>query len=122
MSNDKSDMQFVEEIPTLSIKENGEVSLNKIKLKFLATKKDNYNNENCFYAVENGDFAEIVANIPKDFKVPWFKGKKGEVLKIKSRWLKDNKKATVGGVGDISMKEYDFEGVKGYYVDGIAFE
>mgnify|MGYP006306621551 FL=1 len=106
-------MQFVED---------GKVSLNKIKLKFLAAKKDNYDNENYFYAIENDDFAAVVANMPKGFKVPWFKGKKGEVLKVKARWLKDNEKATVGGVGDISLKEYDFEGAKGFYVEGVAFE
>ena len=122
MSNDKNDMRPGGESPTLNIKENGEVSLNKIKLKYLATKKDNYNNENCFYAVENGDFLDIVATIPKEFKVPWFKGKKGEILKVKSRWVKDSNKATVGGMGNITMKEYDFEGVKGYYVEGIAFQ
>jgi hypothetical protein len=66
-----------------------------------------------------GRFEDVVATVPEDFKVPWFNGKKNIILKVKSRWLKGNKKATVGGVGDISLKEYDFEGTKGYYVSGV---
>ena len=106
----------------LNIEENEGLTLNKIKLKYLSTKKDNYNNENHFYVIESKGFEDVVATVPEDFKVPWFNGKKNIILKVKSRWLKGNKKATVGGVGDISMKEYDYEGTKGYYVNGIAFE
>lgn len=107
---------------SLGIEENGGITLNKIKLKYLSTKKDSYDNENLFYAIEADDFLDIVATVPKDFRVPWFRGKKGETLKVKSRWLKGNEKATTGGVGDIRMKEYNFEGTKGYYVDSIAFK
>ena len=108
---------------SLDIEENGGITLNKIKLKYLSTKKDSYDNENLFYAIESDDFLDIVATVPKDFKVPWFKGKKkGQTLKVKSRWIKNIEKATMGGLGDITMKEYDFEGTKGYYVDSIAFK
>ena len=54
--------------------------------------------------------------------VPWFKCEKNAILKVKSRWLQGNEKATAGGVGDINMKEYDYEGTKGYYVNNIAFK
>ena len=33
---------------------------------------------------------------------------------------KGNKEATLGGVATISMKEYDYEGTKGYYVMDIV--
>ena len=38
--------------------------------------------------------------------------------------LKDfsTKKAVPRGMGNISMKEYDYEGTKGYYVNAIAFK
>ena len=98
-----------------------DITLNKTKLKYLSTKKDSYNNENFFYAIEADDFSDVVATIPEGFKVPWFRGKKGQVLKVKFRWMKDNEKAAIGGVGDVRMKEYNFEGVKGYYVDSIVF-
>lgn len=119
MSNHKNDLQ--PEGGSVSIDENEGITLNKIKLKYLSTKKDGYNNENFFYAIKTEDFHDIVATVPKDFKVPWFPGKKSTILKVKSRWVKDNEKAATGGVGNISMKEYDYEGTKGYYVNGIAF-
>ena len=122
MSNHKNDLQPERENSTLNILENDALVLNKIKLKYLSTKKDSYGNENCFYAIEGDDFGEVVATVPKEFKVPWFMGKKGHTLKVKSRWLKDNEKASMGGIGNISMKEYNFEGTKGYYVDSIAFK
>jgi hypothetical protein len=107
---------------SLNIDETDGVTLNKIKLKYLSTKKDSYGNENLFYVIEADDFYDIVATVPKEFKVPWFKGEKSTILKVKSRWVKGNKKATTGGTGNVSMKEYDFEGTKGYYVCSIAFK
>ena len=107
---------------SVNIEENAGLTLNSIKLRYLSTKKDSYNNENHFYVIESKGFEDTVATVPKDFKVPWFKGEKNTILKVKSRWLKGNKKATIGGSANISMKEYDYEGTKGYYVNEIAFK
>ena len=106
----------------MSIDDNDGVTLNRIKLKHLTSKKDNYGNDMYYYAIESKDFENIVGAIPKDFKVPWFKGEKNTILKVKGRWLKGNKHVTMGVMANISMKEYDFEGTKGYYVDSIAFK
>ena len=107
---------------SVSSDENDGVTLNRIKLKYLSKKKDSYGNELFYYVVENESFEEIVGILGKDFKVPWFKGEKNTVLKVKSRWLKGNKKATDGGMGNITMKEDNFEGTRGSYVNGIAFK
>ena len=93
-----------------------------LELKYLSTKKDRYGSENLFYVIKSAGFDDVVANVPKHFKVPWFRSEKNAILKVKSRWLQGNEKATAGGVGDISMKEYDYEGTKGYYVNNIAFK
>ena len=107
---------------SVSNDENGDTTLNKIKLKYLSTKKDGYGNENLFYVIKTAGFDDVVAHVPNYFKVPWFKIQKNAIVKVKSRWLQGNEKATAGGVGGISMKEYDYEGTKGYYVSNIAFK
>ena len=89
------------------------VTLNKIKLKYFSKKKDNFGNEMFYYAIETEGFGEIV-EILGDLKVPWFKGEKNTVLKVKARWLKGNKKAETAGMGIITFKEYIYEGTKGY--------
>ena len=105
---------------SLSIDENNEILLNRIKVKYLSTKIDGYGNEHVLYEIATDDFYDIVATVPKDFKVPWFKGKKKPILKVKSRWVKDNDKTTIEGMVKIRMKEYDFEGSKGYYVNMVS--
>ena len=97
------------------------VTLSEIKLKYLSKKKDNCGNSMFYYAIETEGFGEIV-EILGDLKVPGFKGETSSVLKVKSRWLKGNKKAEAGGIGNITLKEYDYEGTKGYYVSGIVFK
>jgi hypothetical protein len=107
---------------SVSTESNDGVVLNKIKLKYLTRKKDNYGNENVYYAIETEGFGEIVQILGDTLKVPWFKGDKNTVLKVKARWLKGNKKAETSGITTITLKEYDYEGTKGYYVSAIALK
>ena len=102
--------------------ESGDATLNKIKLKYLSTKKDGYGNQNLFYVIKTAGFDDVVANVPEYFKVPWFKSEKNTISKVKSRWVQGNEKATAGGMGNVSMKEYDYEGTKGYHVNNIALK
>ena len=74
-----------------------------------------------YYAIGTEGFGEIV-EILGGLKVPWFKGEKNSVLKVKARWLKGNKKAETGGMSNITLKKYDYEGTKGYYVSGVQFK
>ena len=107
---------------SVTTESNDGVTLNKIKLKYITKKQDNYGNEMFYYAIETEGFGEIVEILGDTLKVPWFKGEKNTVLKVKARWLKGNKKAETAGMSTITLKEYDYEGTKGYYVSGIMFK
>ena len=83
------------------------VILNEIKLTYIYIyihfkEQNNFGNEMFYYAIETEDIGEI-AEILGDMKVPWFKGEKSSVLKVKARWLKGNKKAETAGMANIRV-------------------
>ena len=95
------------------------ITLDEIKLKYITTKIDKYNNEFVYYSIQNKDFDNVLQDIEADMKCPWFKGKGGYVLKVKSRYLQEEQK--INGEAVISLKQYEYENKKGYYVDKIEF-
>ena len=95
-------------------------TLDKAKLKYISTKKDKYKNEFVYYAIKNKDFDDIINDVGEDMKCPWFKGKGGHVLKVKSKYLTEEQK--INGEAVIILEQYEYEDMKGYYVNKIEFK
>ena len=67
--------------------------LTNIKLKYLSTKVDTYNNEFVYYSIKNKDFDNVVYEIKEDVKCLWFKGDIGNfILKLSPHTWKKKKK------------------------------
>lgn len=94
--------------------------LYNVNLKYLSTKVDKYKNEFVYYAIKNKNFDDIIKDMNDDVKCPWFKGKDNHVLKVKSRYLTEQQK--INGEAEINLKEYEYENIKGYYIDKIEFK
>ena len=52
--------------------------------------------------------------------MPYWRGEKKYVLKVKARHLEENDKNT--GVATITLKKYNYEQITGYFVNQIKFE
>ncbi len=51
-------------------------------------------------------------------KCPWFKGDIGNfILKVKSSYLEEEKE--INGEAAINLRQYQYENIKGYYVNKI---
>ena len=94
--------------------------LYNVNLKYLSTKVDKYKNEFVYYTIKNKNFDEIINEVEEDMKCPWFKGKDNHVLKVKSRYV--NEEQRISGEAEINLKEYEYENIKGYYIDKIEFK
>ena len=103
----------------------GNVKLHDIKIKYLSTKTDKYNNEFSYYRIENENFAskvdDIIKNVEDNISFPWFLGKENNyLLRIKKRYLKDDEK--ISGEATINLKLYEYQNKKGYYINKIEFK
>ena len=99
----------------------GGLTLKNINLKYLSTKTDNYGSEYCYYEILNDNFKDEIKSIEKEMKVPYFLGKENKyILRIKSRYVKDNDK--VGGTALINMKEFEYNEFCGYYINSIEIK
>jgi hypothetical protein len=95
-------------------------TFNNIKLKYITTKIDKYDNEFVYYSIQNKDFDNAVKDIADDMRCPWFKGKDNYVLKVRSKYLTEGQK--INGETMINLKQYEYENKKGYYVNKIEFK
>ena len=91
-----------------SIVSNELAILLNINLKYLSTEKGKYENEISYFAIENTKFNEIVKDIPEHLKMPYWAGKDGFVLKVKTRHLEEEQK--IKGVSSFTLKKYDYNG------------
>ena len=105
---------------TCKIENDVGITLDKINLKYISTKIDNYKNEIVYYAILNENFKDITKDIPFEMKTPYFEGKDNFMLKIKRKYLSEWQK--MSGTATIKMKEYNFEDFKGYFVNGIEIK
>ena len=114
----------------------GNVKLHNIKIKYVSSKTDKYNNEFSYYIIENENFLskindngiaspkgdDIIKNGNGDITFPWFVGKdyNNYLIKIKKRYLKEEEK--ISGEATINLKKYDYKDREGYYIDKIEFK
>ena len=93
-----------------------------IRVEFLSTKTDHYNNEISYFKIKDRNIDQKFKLIMKDnFKLPWFKTDKNQnILKVKRKYVKlkdlvKDKETVV----DINFKYYEINDTEGYYVGSI---
>tara|TARA_R110000851_G_scaffold297183_1_gene452422 strand:+ start:1676 stop:1996 length:321 start_codon:yes stop_codon:yes gene_type:complete len=93
----------------------------KIKIKYLCSKTDKFENENSYFEIENNDFDMIIKDFPEHLKMPYFiTEEKKYILKIKSKYLIDELK--INGESTITLKKYNYQDLyKGIYITKIVF-
>ena len=97
------------------------VVIKNVKVKYLSTKQDKYDNETSYFKIKDKNIEQKFATLIKvDYKMPWFKSENGQtILKVKSKYvkLKDGElKKEELVVVDITFKYYKFNDVEGFYV------
>ena len=93
-----------------------------IRVEYITTKMDNYNNEISYFKIKDRNIEQKFKLIMKDnFKLPWFKTDKGQnILKVKRKYIKlkdlvKDKETVV----DINFKYYEINDIQGYYVGSV---
>ena len=96
------------------------ITLKNLKLKYLSTKKDKYDNEFAYYSILNDNVKNIAMKINSSDKTPYFMGEKNFILKVKSRYITDEQK--ISGNFTAKMKYYNYNEITGYYINELINE
>jgi hypothetical protein len=97
------------------------VVLKGVKVEYVTTKTDAYENELCYFKILDKKF-ESKFTVKEDFKYPWFKSDKGQIiLKVKTKYmkLKETTKDEIVIV-EIAFKYYNMDVSEGYYVNSLV--
>ena len=95
----------------------GGITLKKLNLKYLSTKTDKYNNEYVYHSILNDNIKCIATKINSSDKLPYFQGENNFILKVKSRYVKDE--VRMNGFFTVKMNFYSYNEFNGYYVEGL---
>ena len=99
------------------------VVIKNVRVEYLSTKKDKYNNEINYFKIRDKSIDQKFSAVAQDgFNLPWFKTDKGHtLLKVKSKYVKVkslNKDDIV--VAEIVFTQYNMNGIDGFYVSRIV--
>ena len=101
---------------------NRPILIKGVKLTYLTTKTDSYNNENVYFKVSKKDIETKLNKLNVEgYKLPWFEGNDGKFLmkaKYKNVKLPDFIKQNIY-ITNISFKYYNIDGNEGYYISSI---
>ena len=103
--------------------ENDKIVIKSVRVEYITTKTDNYDNENCYFKLKDKNIESKFAAIMKhNFNLPWFKSDRGYyLLKVKTKYNKLeqlHKEETV--LVDIVFKYYKMNDSEGYYVSSLC--
>ena len=103
--------------------ENDKIVIKNVRVEYITTKTDNYDNENCYFKLKDKNIESKFAAIMKDnFRLPWFKSDRGYyLLKVKTKYNKLetlNKDESV--LVDIVFKYYKYNDSEGFYVSNLC--
>ncbi len=100
------------------------VIIKGLKLEFLATKVDNYNNEVSYFKIMNKNVNEVFNTVNKEnYTLPYFMSSNDNnyILKVKTKYMK------LGELNkdmlyfcDAALKYYKMGNVQGYYVSKLS--
>ena len=99
------------------------IVVKNVKLEFIATKTDNYDNELSYFKIKDKTIEKKMAEyITEDFKIPWFSSDSGKskILKVKQKYVKlKNLNRSDAITVEITFKEYKMEDICGFYVSSL---
>ena len=103
--------------------ENDKIVIKTVRVEYITTKTDNYDNENCYFKLKDKNIESKFAAIMKhNFNLPWFKSDRGYyLLKVKTKYNKLeqlHKEETV--LVDIVFKYYKMDDSEGFYVSNLC--
>ena len=98
------------------------VIIKNIKLEYISTKTDNYNNNQVYFKVLKGQENKFTAINKDGYHLPYFKTDDNKyLLKVKSKYVKlDELNKDMTYICDLEMKYYKMESVEGFYVSQIC--
>ncbi len=100
------------------------VIIKGLKLEFLATKIDNYNNEISYFKIMNKHVNEVFNMVNKEgFTLPYFKSSddKNYILKVKTKYVKLGElNKDMMYLCNADLKYYKMGNVAGYYVSKLS--
>ena len=103
--------------------EDEKVVIKNMKVEYIITKTDAFDNEMCYFKLKDKNIETKLAALIKDnFRLPWFKSDKGvNIIKIKNKYnkLKQlHKDETV--LVDLVFKYYKMNDSEGFYVSQLG--
>ena len=99
------------------------VIIKNLKLEYITTKKNEYDNEICYFKIKTKNVEQQFALINKEgYKLPYFKTNDLKfLLKVKSKYVKLNDlNKDMTYICDAECKYYKMNDVEGYYVSKLA--
>ena len=103
--------------------EDEKVVIKNVRVEYISTKTDKYDNELIYFKIKDKNIELKFANIVKDgFHVPWFKSDKGQhILKVKPKYAKLKELAKdIVILTDITFNYYKMNDIQGFYVCSIC--
>ena len=102
--------------------EDESIVVKNVRVEYLSTKTDKYNNEICYFKIRDKSIDHKFSAVAKDgFNLPFFKTDKGHMLiKVKSKYVKMkalNKNDVVAV--EIIFTQYKMNDIDGFYVSKI---
>ena len=103
--------------------EDDKIVIKNVKVEYITTKTDNYDNEICYFKLRDKNVDSKFAAVMKDgFRLPWFKSDKGYyLLKVKSKYNKAkqlHKEEVV--LVELVFKYYKMNDSEGVYVSNLG--
>ena len=97
------------------------VIIKNIKLEYINTKTDNYNNNQVYLKVLKGHENKFTAINKDGYHVPYFKTNDNTMfLKVKSKYVKiDDLNKDMTYICDLELKHYKMDESEGWYVSSL---
>ena len=98
------------------------VIIKNLKLEYITKKMDNYNNEQVYFKILNGQENKFTAINKDGYHLPYFKSQDSKMLlKVKSKYVKiDDLNKDMTYICDLDLKYYKMENVEGWYVSKLC--
>lgn len=98
------------------------VIIKNIKLEYVATKTDNYNNNQVYFKVLKGQENKFTTINKDGYHLPYFKTEDGKyLLKVKNKYVKlDDLNKDMTYICDLELKFYKMNEVEGFYVSKLS--
>ena len=99
------------------------VVIKNIKLEYITTKKNEYDNEICYFKIKSKNVENQFSLVNKEnYKLPYFKTNDNKyLLKVKSKYVKlDDLNKDMTYICDAECKYYKMNDFEGFYISKLS--